>query len=89
MTTTNDNREAHGRSLRNNNAGRSQQKKKHSKVAGLSEVVERCRFCGGTNVLVLRWVNPNTGEVSHKASGTEMLHPYCNDCEDTTNLKSD
>jgi hypothetical protein len=48
--------------------------------------VEMCTQCRGTDVLVLRWVNPNTGEVSHKESGTEGLLPYCNSCNDTTNL---
>ncbi len=52
------------------------------------ESEERCDDCGSTDVLVLRWVNPNTGEISHKESGTEGLQPFCNDCNDTTNLIS-
>jgi hypothetical protein len=48
----------------------------------------QCRECGGTDVLVMQWVNPNTGQVSEKTSWTEGLSPYCNKCNDCTTLKT-
>lgn len=40
-----------------------------------------CPFCGGTNVQLMTWVNPNTNEYCSDVEDT-----WCDDCEEHTSL---
>jgi len=39
-----------------------------------------CPECGGTNVEIKYWVNPNTKELKDSAT-YDSDHQYCNDCQ--------
>ena len=43
-----------------------------------------CSECGGTNIQVQAWINPNTGQVTDTLESNDC---WCEDCEDRTKLK--
>lgn len=43
-----------------------------------------CSECGGTNVQVQAWINPNTGQIIGTLESNDC---WCEDCEDHTKLK--
>ncbi len=45
-----------------------------------------CDRCGSENVLRLRWVNPNTEQLSNMTAGTEGLCEWCEECNDETKI---
>lgn len=46
-----------------------------------------CSQCGGTNVEVRAWINPNTNEVFDFCS-SEQYDCWCNDCEEHYELET-
>jgi hypothetical protein len=40
-----------------------------------------CELCGGSNIELKMWVNPNTNKLGDSASDGEEEDNYCNDCE--------
>lgn len=50
-----------------------------------------CKKCLSEDVMTMRWINPNTGEVALNQAGTEGLVDWCNNCRNETTLtdKSD
>ena len=45
-----------------------------------------CEKCGSEDILVMKWVNPNTNEISSMEAGTEGLCNCCNNCRNTCYL---
>ena len=43
-----------------------------------------CSECGGTNIQVQAWINPNTGQIVDTLESNDC---WCEDCEDRTKLK--
>lgn len=43
-----------------------------------------CSECGGTNIQVQAWINPNTGQVTDTLESNDC---WCEDCKDRTKLK--
>lgn len=43
-----------------------------------------CSECGGTNIQVQAWINPNTGQVTDTPESNDC---WCEDCKDRTKLK--
>lgn len=54
----------------------------------------RCTVCKGTNIRVVTWANPNTGETfdvgntSYKEDAATGAS-FCEDCDDNTELMED
>ena len=56
--------------------------------ADKTDDAQACCKCGGTNVQMAKWVNPNTGEVfGDFGSYDETDTKWCNDCDDNVTLK--
>lgn len=55
----------------------------------MAEEILACTECGGTNVEVAMWVNPNTDEIGEEfGSGTTADTQWCHDCEDHVLLEA-
>lgn len=48
------------------------------------KVLYCCSECGGTNIQVQAWINPNTGQVTDTLESNDC---WCEDCKDRTKLK--
>ena len=47
----------------------------------------RCSVCGGSNLEIATWVNPNTEEVKdHFGSWSETDTKFCHDCDDNVQI---
>lgn len=49
-------------------------------------MIQVCKKCKSEDVMVMRWVNPNTGEISDNQAGTEGLVDWCNNCKNETTI---
>lgn len=45
-----------------------------------------CSECGGDNVQVKAWINPNTDEII-ESMGSEIEDTWCEDCEKHTGVE--
>ena len=54
----------------------------------MSKTIWKCTECGGTNVEIKMWVNPNTNEQSD-TGGLERSDCWCKDCEEHTELETE
>jgi len=45
-----------------------------------------CDYCGSEDVLVMRWINPNTEEIDSMQAGTEGLVNWCKNCKEVATL---
>jgi len=47
----------------------------------MSKYIWKCTNCGGTNVEIKKWVNPNTNEETDTGE-IEINDCWCQDCEE-------
>jgi len=52
----------------------------------MSKFIWKCTVCGGTNVQIKQWVNPNTNEVDSD-NGLDNEDCWCQDCEEHNELE--
>ena len=50
----------------------------------ISPYKQVCKNCGSEEVFRMKWVNPNTNEISSSDAGTEGLCEWCEDCKEET-----